>query len=74
MSRYRLTFTVDLIGEHEQPDQVAATEKARELYEAFHAAMARLAYPGVLLPVANVAPHPFPDPEPQVDAPPGEKP
>jgi hypothetical protein len=58
VSRFRLTFTVDLIGDHEVEDEAAAREKATELYEAYRAMMRPLERPGVLLPVVTVAPHP----------------
>lgn len=61
MSRFRLTFTVDLIGDAEVLDADAATEKARVLYEAYRRAMSSISRPGYLLPVAGVAPHPFPN-------------
>lgn len=63
MARFRLTYTVDLIGDHEVANEAAAIEKSRELHGAFRASMTRLGRPGVLLPVASVSPHPIPDPE-----------
>lgn len=60
--RFRLTFTVDLTGDSEVPDEQAAIEKAGDLAIAFQTAMDELTWPGALLPAVMVAEHPFPRP------------
>jgi hypothetical protein len=63
--RFRLTFTVDLTSEHEVASEMDAFEKALVLHDAFLHAMRPLNRPGVLLPVASVAPHPHTPPPTQ---------